>query len=87
LLNKIHPTERPRVGDLRKVWVIGNSFGLSIDEDYIAELRNHLTAFRPKSLLILDDAHHAARSSCRRHATDSQFTSLTEEDRRRSPRL
>lgn len=61
------------------VWTTGNAFivshNLVIDEDYVADLRNHLTSFRPKSLLILDEAHHAAPSSGRRYATDSQFTS------------
>ena len=61
------------------VWATGNAFivshNLLIDEDYVADLRTHLTAFRPKSLLILDEAHHAAPSSGRRYATDSQFTS------------
>lgn len=61
------------------VWRTGNAFiishNLMIEEDYVADLRTHLTEFRPKSLLILDEAHHAAPSSGRRYATDSQFTS------------
>ena len=60
------------------VWSTGSAFivshSLLIDEDYTADLRSQLTVFRPKSLLILDEAHHAAPSSGRRYATDSQFT-------------
>lgn len=61
------------------VWSTGSAFivshSLLIDEDYTADLRSQLTPFRAKSLLILDEAHHAAPSSGRRYATDSQFTS------------
>lgn len=60
------------------IWTTGSAFivshSLLIDEDYTAGLRSHLSAFRAKSLLILDEAHHAAPSSGRRYATDSQFT-------------
>jgi len=60
------------------VWSTGSAFivshNLLIDEDYTADLRSHLSPFRAKSLLIVDEAHHAAPSSGRRYATDSQFT-------------
>jgi superfamily II DNA or RNA helicase len=60
------------------VWRTGAAFivshSLLIDEAYTADLRAALSPFRPRSLLILDEAHHAAPSSGSRYATDSQFT-------------
>jgi SNF2 family DNA or RNA helicase len=50
------------------------SHRLLIDEDYAANLRLMLGEFRPRSLLILDEAHHAAPSSGAKYATDSQIT-------------
>jgi hypothetical protein len=47
---------------------------LLIDEDYAGTLRDWLTDFRPGSLLILDEAHHAAPSSGARYAIDSKIT-------------
>jgi len=44
------------------------------EEQYVAGLRELLGAFRPKSLLVLDEAHHAAPASGARFAIDSQFT-------------
>jgi SNF2 family DNA or RNA helicase len=44
------------------------------DETYVAGLREHLGDFRPRALLILDEAHHAAPASGSRYAVDSQFT-------------
>lgn len=61
-----------------KVWTTGNAFLIShnllAEEDYVADLRSFLGEFRAKSLLILDEAHHAAPSSGRRYGVDSQFT-------------
>ena len=45
-----------------------------IDEAYAGPLRNWLGTFRPGTLLILDEAHHAAPSSGQRYAIDSQIT-------------
>jgi len=50
------------------------SHRLLIDETYAGPLRNWLGTFRPGTLLILDEAHHAAPSSGQRYAIDSQIT-------------
>ena len=50
------------------------SHRLLIDETYVAGLRDWLGEFRPRSLLVLDEAHHAAPSSGARYAIDSQVT-------------
>jgi superfamily II DNA or RNA helicase len=59
-------------------WATGSRFILShsllADETYAAGLRDVLGAFRGRSLLILDEAHHAAPSAGSRYAVDSQFT-------------
>lgn len=59
-------------------WASGSMFLLSHsligDEGYTAGLRDLLGEFRPRSLLILDEAHHAAPASGSRYAVDSQFT-------------
>ncbi len=59
-------------------WSVHSRFPIShqllIDDSWSAGLRNLLGSFRPKSLLILDEAHHAAPSSGQRFAVDSQFT-------------
>ncbi len=47
---------------------------LLIDEAHATPLRDWLGAFRPGSLLILDEAHHAAPSSGQRYAIDSHIT-------------
>jgi superfamily II DNA or RNA helicase len=47
---------------------------LLIDEAYTATLRDWLGDFRPGSLLILDEAHHAAPSSGAKYAIDSKIT-------------
>jgi len=51
------------------------SHRLLIDEAYAGTLRDWLTRFRPGSLLILDEAHHAAPSSGQKYAIDSRITS------------
>lgn len=50
------------------------SHKLLIDETYMAPLRDWLGAIKTSSLLILDEAHHAAPSSGIRYAIDSKFT-------------
>ncbi|MBF0214546.1 MAG: helicase [Magnetococcales bacterium] len=50
------------------------SHRLLIDETYTSPLRAWLDNLRPGSLLILDEAHHAAPSSGTRYAIDSKFT-------------
>jgi SNF2 family DNA or RNA helicase len=59
-------------------WAAGSRFlishSLMSDETYIGGLRDLLGDFRPRALLILDEAHHAAPASGSRHAVDSQFT-------------
>ena len=50
------------------------SHRLLIDETYAGPLRDLLGTFRPGSLLILDEAHHAAPSSGQKYAIDSQIT-------------
>lgn len=47
---------------------------LLIDEAYIAGLRDHLGHLRPGTLLILDEAHHAAPASGVKYAIDSKIT-------------
>jgi superfamily II DNA or RNA helicase len=47
---------------------------LLVDETYTAGLRDWLTDFKPGSLLILDEAHHAAPASGQRYAIDSKIT-------------
>ena len=47
---------------------------LLIDESYAGPLRDWLGDFRPGSLLILDEAHHAAPASGQRYAIDSHIT-------------
>jgi superfamily II DNA or RNA helicase len=50
------------------------SHRLLIDEAYTASLRDWLGPFRAGTLLILDEAHHAAPSGGQRYAIDSQTT-------------
>lgn len=47
---------------------------LLIDEAYAGPLRDWLGTFRPGTLFILDEAHHAAPSSGQRYAIDSHIT-------------
>jgi len=47
---------------------------LLIDEAYAGPLRDWLDNIRPGSLLILDEAHHAAPASGGRYAIDSKIT-------------
>lgn len=50
------------------------SHRLLIDEAYASGLRDWLGEFAPQSLLIFDEAHHAAPASGARYAIDSQIT-------------
>lgn len=50
------------------------SHALLRDEEYATPLRDWLGDFDPGSLLILDEAHHAAPASSARYAIDSHFT-------------
>lgn len=47
---------------------------LLVDEAYAGPLMDWLGAFRPGTLFILDEAHHAAPSSGQRYAIDSHIT-------------
>jgi hypothetical protein len=50
------------------------SHRLLIDEAYVGPMRVWLDNIRPGSLLILDEAHHAAPASGSKYAIDSQIT-------------
>ena len=50
------------------------SHRLLIDDTYAAPLRDWLDTFRPGTMFILDEAHHAAPSSGQKYAIDSQIT-------------
>lgn len=69
---------RRRRGYGANPWATGSRFILSHrllgDEAYVAGLRDVLEEFRARSLLILDEAHHAAPAGGGRYAVESQFT-------------
>lgn len=69
---------RRRRGYGANPWAAGSRFILSHrllgDEAYVAGLRDLLGPFRARSLLILDEAHHAAPAGGGRYAIESQFT-------------
>lgn len=50
------------------------SHRMLIDDEFTSLLRDWLTEFRGRSLLILDEAHHAAPASDGVYAVESQFT-------------
>jgi len=50
------------------------SHRMLIDDEFTSMLRDWLTEFRGRSLLILDEAHHAAPASDGVYAIESQFT-------------
>ncbi|MEN9358939.1 MAG: hypothetical protein RL095_474 [Verrucomicrobiota bacterium] len=52
------------------------SHKLLIDENYSTPMRDWLGTLSPNSLLILDEAHHAAPASGSRYAIDSKFTRI-----------
>ncbi len=55
------------------------SHRLLIDDAYTSGLREWLGTFRPGSLLILDEAHHAAPAAGQKYAIDSQITRAVRE--------
>ncbi|MGG5886125.1 DISARM system SNF2-like helicase DrmD [Falsiroseomonas sp. HC035] len=61
----------------RSRFVISHS--LLADETYMSGLRDLLGSFRPRAMLILDEAHHAAPANGSRYAIDSQFTKAVRE--------
>lgn len=64
-------------------WMTHNKFIIShkllIDESYTKDLRAWLGNLRKGSMLILDEAHHAAPSSGASYAVDSNFTQAIRE--------
>ncbi|MCZ0810604.1 DISARM system SNF2-like helicase DrmD [Roseovarius sp. EGI FJ00037] len=69
---------RRRRGFGTNPWASGSCFLVShrllTDETYASGLREILGPMRSNSMLILDEAHHAAPASGSRYAIDSQFT-------------
>ena len=59
------------------------SHALLRDETYAMPLRDWLRSFQPGSMLILDEAHHAAPASGARYAIDSRFTRIVRDVARR----
>ena len=59
-------------------WSLGSRFIVShsvlADDTYMSGLRDILSAFRPGSMLVLDEAHHAAPASGANWAVESQLT-------------
>ena len=55
------------------------SHRMLIDDEYTSLMRDWLTEFRGRSLMILDEAHHAAPSSDGVYAVESQFTKAIRE--------
>lgn len=59
-------------------WTAGSLFIISqsllVDDTYVAGLRDALGEFRPRAMMIMDEAHHAAPASGARYAVDSQLT-------------
>jgi ERCC4-related helicase len=64
-------------------WSVGSRFIVShnvlSDETYMGGLRDILAPFRPGSMFILDEAHHAAPSSGASWAVESQMTRAVRE--------
>ena len=64
-------------------WSVGSRFIVShsvlSDETYTGGLRDIMVPFRPRSMLILDEAHHAAPSSGATWAVESQMTKAVRE--------
>ncbi|MER9712745.1 DISARM system SNF2-like helicase DrmD [Mesorhizobium sp. M0174] len=82
--------DRERIGEMRRLrgysvnpWSTGSRFIVShrllTDEVYAAGLRDVLGEFRPRSLFILDEAHHAAPAAGVRYAISSQLTKAVRE--------
>jgi ERCC4-related helicase len=64
-------------------WSVGSRFIVShnvlFDETYMGGLRDILAPFRPSSMFILDEAHHAAPSTGANWAVESQMTRAVRE--------
>lgn len=64
-------------------WGLGSRFIVShsvlADEAYMSGLRELLQSFRPRSMFILDEAHHAAPSAGLVWATEAQLTRAVRE--------
>jgi hypothetical protein len=71
-------TVRRNCGFSANPWAVGSRFIIShnliADETYSNGLGQLFGTFRPRAMLILDEAHHAAPASGVAYATDSQFT-------------
>ncbi len=84
--NHLIETRRTR-GFAANPWSIGSRFIVShsvlADEAYMGGLRDLLGEFRARSMFILDEAHHAAPSSGRAWAVESQMTRAVREIARR----
>ena len=69
---------RRNYGFTANPWAVGSRFILShnllADETYSDGVAELLRPFRPRAMLILDEAHHAAPASGIAYATDSNFT-------------
>lgn len=80
--NHLLETRRTR-GFTANPWSVGSRFIIShsvlSDETYSAGLRDILAPFRPGSMFILDEAHHAAPSSGATWAVESQMTKAVRE--------
>ncbi len=76
-------TTRRTRGFAANPWSIGSRFLVShsvlSDEAYMGGLRAVLGSMRPRSMLILDEAHHAAPSSGAAWAVESQMTKAVRE--------
>jgi superfamily II DNA/RNA helicase len=83
--------DRAYIADLRRQhgfgvnpWMTGSRFIIShrllVEESYVSGLREGvLGEFRPRGLLILDEAHHAAPATGQKYAIDSQFTKAVDD--------
>ncbi|HTV33202.1 MAG TPA: DISARM system SNF2-like helicase DrmD [Methylocella sp.] len=64
-------------------WSVGSRFIVShsvlADDTYMNGLRDILSGFRPGSMLVLDEAHHAAPASGTTWAVESQLTKAVRE--------
>lgn len=74
---------RRRRGFGANPWATGAAFIVShrllAEESYMAGLRERLSHLSAKTLLVLDEAHHAAPAGGGRYAIDSQFTRAVRE--------
>lgn len=82
--------DREHLAEMRRMrgfsvnpWRTGSRFIIShrllTDEVYVADLRDVLGEFRPRALLILDEAHHAAPASGVSYGISSELTRAVRE--------